>query len=108
MTRALIPAATRNGRTHEMRIGAVAVCITVNRDDNGTICEVFAKSSGGMQGHLDRVCTMASLALQGGCEPDRIARHLLGDRTEPLGLAGQPTSIYDALGRVLKQEMEAK
>ena len=107
MTRQLRPHSTRHGRTHELTVGPVRLCATVNRNESGLICEIFCKATGGWQGHIDRVCTMASLVLQNGCSSDRIARHLLGDRTEPLGLAGQPLSIYDALGRVLKTEMEA-
>lgn len=99
------PPITRAGRTHTIRVGPIIAEITVNRDAAGNILEVFARADGGMQGHLDNVCRAYSLGFQGRCDVPTAIRHLRGDRTEPCGIAGQPASIYDALGRVLEEEM---
>ena len=97
------PPVTRIGKTHTYGIGAHAIHITVNRREDGYPYEIFghADAASGLQGHLDRCCTMISLGLQGRATPETVARHLRYDRTEPCGGVGQPTSIYDAIGRAI-------
>ena len=53
------------------------------------------------QGYLDRLCTVASLQLQGRADWPTIARHLTGDQTWPTGIAKQPRSCIDALARAI-------
>ena len=98
------PPVTRKGRTHKVRIGPVKAYLTVNREESGRVIEIFAKADNGAQGHLDMACRLASLAMQGRGDIDTLIRHMIGDRTEPCGIAGQPTSIYDAIARVLAAE----
>lgn len=99
------PPVTRKGKTHKVSIGPVTAYFTVNRDDEGRIVEVFAKSDNGSQGHLDMACRLASLGIQGRADVKTLVRHMKGDKTEPMGGPGQPSSIYDALSRVLEREM---
>lgn len=98
------PPTTRFGNTHKVKIGKVTAYITVNRNKKDGILEVFGKADEGEQGHLDMACKLISLALQKRGDAATIIRHLRGDRTEPCGLAGQPLSLYDAIGRVMEEE----
>jgi hypothetical protein len=100
------PPITRKGRTHKVVVGEVTAYVTVNRDASGQVMELFAKADA-MQGHLDNACRLASLGLQGRATVQTLVHHLRGDRTGPAGGPGQPTSIYDALARVLQAEIEA-
>lgn len=59
----------------------VDVTITLGFDSDGAIREVFAdggKTGSDFGGLLDDAAIMMSLLLQGGCTPDRLARHLMG------------------------------
>ena len=98
------PPTTRKGRTHKIQVGPITAYLTVNRDTHGNIIEIFAKSDGGMQGHLDNVCRAYSLGFQKRCDVRTAIRHLRGDRTEPVGCVGQPTSVYDAIAVELERE----
>ena len=102
------PPTTRMGKTYTLKVEKITMQITANRNAEGQIIEVFAKAVGGdgIQGHVDRVCTMASLAIQAGCPIIRIIQHLKGDQTHPRGFVGQPSSVYAAIAKVLEQEME--
>lgn len=98
------PPVTRDGNTHKIRVGPTKCHITVNRGDNGEIIEVFAKADNGVQGHIDMACRLISLGLQGRADIPTVIRHMQFDRTEPCGGPGQPTSIYDAIAKVLSKE----
>ena len=98
------PPITRTGTTHKIRIGEIKSHITVNRDAEGTIIEVFAKADSGAQGHMDMVCRLISLGLQGRADIPTVIRHMRYDRTEPCGGPGQASSIYDAIARMLDEE----
>lgn len=100
------PPTTRNVRTHRVCVGPVTAYITVNRNAAGEIIEVFAKADEGVQGNIDMACRLASLAIQGRGDVPTLIRHMRGDRTEPCGIAGQPSSVYDAIARVLESESE--
>lgn len=102
------PPVTRHGKTHTVTVGDHEFDITVNRDRHNRILEVFAKSTCGMQGHMDMVCRVASLGLQGRADVETLIRHMRGDKTEPRGIVGQPTSIYDGIAKVLEEESNAK
>jgi hypothetical protein len=99
---------TRSGKTHKIRIGKITAYLTVNRSADNHILEVFGKADNGIQGHLDMACRLTSIALQHGVEVATIIRHMKGDRTEPCGIAGQPTSIYDAIARTFEVELGIK
>lgn len=98
------PPTTREGKTHKITIGPLKAYITVNRNEQGEIIEVFGKCNEGEQGHVDMACKLASLAIQGRGDVPTLIRHMEFDRTEPNGGPGQPTSIYDAIASVLKEE----
>jgi hypothetical protein len=126
------PAPTRNGTTHTVRTGYATTEITLNRWEGGA--EVFAKfrynakavrdviegikrddpialqivqeALSAPQGYLDRICTLASLAMQGRGDAETVARHLCGDKSWPRGTAGQASSPIDAIGRVLQERAE--
>jgi len=98
------PPLTREGRTHKVEVGKLTMYLTVNRDHKGQILELFGKADEGEQGHVDMACRLSSLAIQGRGRVEDIIRHLRGDRTEPCGGPGQPSSMYDAISRVLERE----
>ena len=98
------PPTTRTGRTHKISVGKTKCFITVNRGDDGQIIEVFAKADNGSQGNIDMACRLISLGLQERADIETVIRHMQYDRTEPCGGPGQPTSIYDAIARVLNEE----
>lgn len=93
--------------THKRTIGTVTIYITANRDDAGVIREVSAKTDQGYQGQAAVLADMVTLALQHGAPPELVARHLRHHRYHPIGVAGQPTSIADAIGIVLELEIAA-
>ena len=101
------PPTTRAGRTHKIMVGKVRCYITVNKDAEGRILEVFAKADSGQQGAMDMVCRMASLALQGRGSVETIIKHMANDRTPPNGGPGQPSSCFDAISQILQRELNA-
>jgi hypothetical protein len=96
---------TRAGRTHKIRVAAVSLYVTVNRDESNAIREVFVKADEGHNAEADGLAIMASLAMRYGCPPDVVARHLRFRRYEPHGGPGQPCSISDAIGKVIEREV---
>jgi len=94
----------RTGRTHKTRVGPVTLYVTVNRDGEGKIREVFVKADEGNNAEADGLAIMASLAMRHGCPPETVARHLRFRQYPPHGLPGQPCSISDAIGRVIEDE----
>lgn len=103
---------TRYGVTQDVRVGTSTFAVTFNRWPGG--CEMFAKATDighddfeAAQGHLDTACTLLSLGLQGRCSIETAARHLRGNKTPPLGIAGTAGSLYDGLGRVLEQVQDS-
>lgn len=95
---------TREGKTHKATVGKVSLYITVNRDDAGTIREVFAKADEGHTAEAEGLCIGASLAMRHGCPAETVARHYRHRRYPPHGGPGQPCSISDAIGQVLEKE----
>ena len=101
MTRQRLPD-VRRGKTHKLKVGACTLYLTVNPSADGSPLEIFGKADEGHQGEVDGLCILASLALQYGCPAATIARHLRHRRYSPEGIAGQPCSLSDAIGRVLE------
>ena len=95
------PPVTRNGTTRKIRLGRVTLYVTLNRLPDGTPCEMFGKADEGNQGQLDALCLTASLAMQHGVPLALILRHWRGMRYPPDGIAGQGSSIPDAIARAL-------
>jgi hypothetical protein len=106
MSKPIKPPVTRRGRTHKIVVGETNAYFTINRDAAGNVIEIFAKANNGAQGHLDIACRLASLGLQGRCTVDTIIKHLRHDKCPPQGGPGQPSSVYDALARVMEAERE--
>jgi ribonucleoside-diphosphate reductase alpha chain len=106
-TRTKLPA-TRHGVTHKITLGAVELYVTVNTDAEGRAREMFGKATEGWQGWLDVLCETASLYLQRGGTLEELARHWRGQRFPPDGIAGQGSSIPDAIARMLEERKETE
>ena len=103
----------RAGLTHEIITGHGTIYITVNKDENGRVLEIFTnggKNGGVSAANLEAIARLASLALQKGVGVDAIAHTLLGisDGTcvwDKLSIndirPAQIISIPDAIGQVL-------
>ena len=93
------PPRTRNGHTTKYQVGVCTVYVTVN---GSPPLEVFAKADEGWQGWADVLAETVSIALQSGTDTALLVRHLRHHRMEPEGMAGQPASIPDAIGRAIE------
>ena len=98
------PETTRHGLTRKMTLAKVEVYATLNRDKDGRPIELFAKATEGWQGWVDVLCETASLAMQYGCPLSVLARHWRGHRFPPDGIAGEGSSVPDAIARWLEEE----
>jgi len=103
MNRKPLPS-NRQGLTRKIAVGEVTLYITVNRDANGAVREVFTKADQGEQANADGIAELSSLLLQYGCPVAKLVEHLRFRRYEPSGCIGQPCSISDAIGMVLEDE----
>jgi ribonucleoside-diphosphate reductase alpha chain len=96
---------TRSGVTHKITLGGITLYVTVNCDDIGKPLEMFVKADNGWQGWADALAVTASMAMQHSCPLETILAKWRGMRFEPDGIAGQGSSIPDAIARkVLKGE----
>lgn len=108
MTRRKLPE-TRRGQTTKLTLSGsdqgrlvVDVYVTVNVCARTlTPMEIIGKATKGFQGHVDPLCTIASIALQHGVPATLIAGKLRGQRYMPEGGLGQPASIAAAIGLCL-------
>jgi len=94
----------RRGITRRCRVSTVTLYITINRDSSGNICEIFGKADEGYNAEVDGLCILASIAIRHGASPLLIAKHLRHRKYTPRGIAGQPCSISDAIGKALEDE----
>jgi len=99
-----LPTTRIPGKTRKIQVGSCTLYITVNRDDDGSIREVFAKADEGQKPHADGLAELSSLLLQYECPVKTVVQHLRYRRYEPSGCIGQPCSISDAIGMVLEDE----
>ena len=95
----------RTGRTHKMPVGTVTLYVTVNRDADGVVREVFAKADEGHQPEADGLADLASIAMRHGAPAAVVARHLRHRRYPPHGGPGQACSISDAIGLAIEREV---
>jgi len=93
----------RQGKIHTIELGPVTIELTVNKDDEGRVLELFSKCTDGYQGEVDGMCIPASLALQYGCPVSVMAEKLRWRACEPHGGPGQPKSISDGIAIVLEE-----
>ena len=96
--------ATRKGKTIKIQVGPCTLYITINRNADGAIREIFIKADQGEQPHADGLAELASLLLQYECPVKKLVQHLRYRRYPPAGCIGQPCSISDAIGMVLEDE----
>ena len=81
----------------------VDLYITVNRDEEGRVVELFSKATDGFTPHLEDICIPASLALQYGCPVEKMVEKLRYRNYPPHGNLGGPRSISDAVAVVLER-----
>jgi ribonucleoside-diphosphate reductase alpha chain len=105
----------RNGTTYTMETGHGSIHITINKDLDGNVFELFA--AGGKGGNvnaasLEAVGRLSSLALQKGAEITEVSKQLLGisdgrvtwDKLHPDDdRTFSVLSIWDAIGQVLNR-----
>lgn len=105
----------RDGQTYEVMTGHGRIYLTVNRDQDGKVLEVF--TNGGKNGsasaaNLEALARVTSIALQGGVSVEQIVKTIenINDGSvswERLGPSDDRpvciTSIPDALAKVLKR-----
>jgi len=102
-------APTRQGITHLFEVGAHKVYLTANTFEDGSLGEVFIRSSkegSTFSGLLDTLARMVSRMLQRGVPVEVVVKSLLNMRFEPWGATGNPEipfakSIPDYIGRWL-------
>lgn len=105
----------RDGRTYEVATGHGNVFITVNKDPNGKVFEIFnvgGKGGGVSAANLEAIGRLVSMALQKGISPKHISSQLVNisdghftwDRLHPDDEKSVPIlSIPDAIGKVLER-----
>ena len=126
------PSPTRHGKTTTVKVGYASLQLTLNKWEGGAevfckyafdragakdiiervqksdpaACQLVMDALVAPQGYLDRICTMASIAMQGRGDAETVARHLIGDKTWPRGVPGQPLSCVDAIGKAVNAKAE--
>lgn len=105
---------TSYGRTHKYEVAGRKVYVTVNRNADAEIVEVFINvgrpsdqeaSAAGIIGRL------ISLGLKHGVPPQDIINHLSGHQDQTGGVVpgvGIFTSMWDAVARALQEETDLK
>lgn len=99
----------RQGVTHLFEVGTHKVYLTANTYEDGSLGEVFIRSSkegSTFSGLLDTLARMISRMLQQGVPTEVVIKSLLNMRFEPWGATGNPEipfakSIPDYIGRWL-------
>lgn len=109
------PKVTR-GFTEKVRTGCGNLYVTVNRDENGNICEVFTNlgRGGGCPSQSEATARLVSIALRAGVDIKQIIEQLKGIRCHStLMRKGKDKSIEvlscpDAIGRLLEKGANIK
>lgn len=99
------------GATYKIHTPCGNMYITVNRDGNGRIVEIFAKlgKAGGCPTcQVDAQARLISIALQEGVNIERLIRQLIGNKCSMSGveLPDEGISCPDAIGKILKKAHE--
>ncbi|NLB50923.1 MAG: vitamin B12-dependent ribonucleotide reductase [Clostridiaceae bacterium] len=107
------PFGIRSGTTHPAQIEDVKVYITVNRDEDGEITEIFMTTDREgtlITGLLNSLSKTISVMLQYGIKPEAISKMLRGQKYEPYGFVQRHpyikycTSVSDLISKVLDIE----
>lgn len=107
------PKGIRTGVTHPAQIEDVKVYITVNRDENDEIMELFMTTDREgtlITGLLNSLSKTISVMLQYGIRPEAISKMLRGQKFEPYGFVQRHpyikycTSVSDLISKVLDIE----
>lgn len=107
------PFGIRSGTTHPAQIEDVKVYITVNRDEDGEITEIFMTTDREgtlITGLLNSLSKTISVMLQYGIKPEAISKMLRGQKFEPYGFVQRHpyikycTSVSDLISKVLDIE----
>ena len=107
------PYGIRSGTTHPAQIEDVKVYITVNRDEEGAITELFMTTDREgtlITGLLNSLSKTISVMLQYGIKPEAISKMLRGQKYEPYGFVQRHpyikycTSVSDLISKVLDIE----
>jgi ribonucleoside-diphosphate reductase alpha chain len=107
------PFGIRSGVTHPAQIEDVKVYITVNRDEDGKVMEIFMTTDREgtlITGLLNSLSKTISVMLQYGIKTDAIAKMLRGQKFEPYGFVQRHpyikycTSVSDLISKVLDIE----
>lgn len=97
---------TLEGHTTKVDINCGKLYLTLNKDENGKLFEVFSTTgkSGGCPAQSEAVCRLVSLALRAGIDPEEITRQLCGIKC--MACVRNPKikvlSCPDAIGREIK------
>ncbi|HZK42367.1 MAG TPA: ribonucleoside-diphosphate reductase, partial [Clostridia bacterium] len=107
------PFGIRTGTTHPAQIEDVKVYITVNRDEEGEVTEIFMTTDREgtlITGLLNSLSKTISVMLQYGIKPEAISKMLRGQKFEPYGFVQRHpyikycTSVSDLISKVLDIE----
>ncbi|MDD4323886.1 MAG: vitamin B12-dependent ribonucleotide reductase [Eubacteriales bacterium] len=107
------PEGIRSGVTHPAQIEDVKVYITVNRDEEGKVVELFMTTDREgtlITGLLNSLSKTISVMLQYGIEPESISKMLRGQKFEPYGFVQRHpyikycTSVSDLISKVIDIE----
>jgi ribonucleoside-diphosphate reductase alpha chain len=107
-----------NGHTHKVKTGQCgSIYITVNKDENGKIIEVFSrlgKQGGCLCCLLNGISRVISISLQGGIDVQAITRQLENEKCDKPSFGAHKdiqcnlhralSSCSDAIAQVLKLE----
>jgi len=93
------------GHVHKVKLGGLSLFIIINTNDHGEVVELFNYERTGHQGEIDGIAGLVNIALQHGTPLRPIVKFLLNRKYEPQGIAGQPKSISDAIGRMLNEHL---
>ena len=101
------------GRTHKVKCGCGNIYVTVNRDKDFRILEVFAvlgKAGGCAASQLESIGRLTTRCLRAGISPDIVMKDLRGNICHsPNYCEGQKiSSCSDAIGIVIERELDSE
>ncbi|HHU12097.1 MAG TPA: vitamin B12-dependent ribonucleotide reductase [Clostridiaceae bacterium] len=108
------PAGIRYGNTHPAQIEDVKVYVTVNRDEDGEITEIFMTTDREgtlITGLLNSLSKTISVMLQYKIPPEHISKMLRGQKYEPYGFVQRHpyikycSSVSDLISKIIDIEL---